>query len=297
MKSCQQYTRQEWFASFGSDTGQGLSRSSVNVLQRLAGTNETLAAEDIQQVYLPLVNLILQHFHQHLAVQKKSSASTLEKVFIVGITGSVAVGKSTGARLVTELIRREEPNVELITTDHFLKPNHVLEEENLLKRKGFPESYDQTIIQRFVQDLAEQSSFSIPIYDHIAYTILPNTCQTLTRPKILVLEGVNVLQDSRFPLDYRLYFDAAENDIQVWYVQRFLTFRRQAFSQPGAYFQRFATLSDNAAIETANLLWQSINLINLHEYIAPTRTLADCIISKQRDHRISHIQLRHLFTD
>lgn len=280
------FTAKTWFKQFGGLVrGRPLNRSSMDILCRLAGTNESLSPSDIRQVYYPLATLILRAFHHHQLQNPHS-------LFIVGISGSVAVGKSTGARLLTELLRREEQSIELITSDNFLKPNTRLEVEGLLKRKGFPESYDQEAIVQFVNDIRNQKSyFTIPTYDHIAYTILPNT-QTISRPKLLILEGVNVLRDSRFPLDYRLYFDADKDHIETWYVRRFLTFRSKAFCQPGAYFERFADLTDQEATQVARDLWSTINLKNLEEHILPGRTTADCIVHKNKHHKVDSIHLK-----
>lgn len=282
------YNCKEWFSTFGPNVkNRPLSRSSMDILRRLAGTNEALSAQEIRQAYYPLARVVLDRFRQLKA------ANPTQDLFILGISGSVAVGKSTGARLLTELLRREVQSVELITSDNFLKPNHQLEAENLLKRKGFPESYDQTVINSFIEDIQQKkTNISIPTYDHIAYTILPDHPQHIPRPKILVLEGVNVLQDQRFPLDYRLYFDAKEPHIKSWYIQRFLTFRNQAFRQPGAYFERFAKLSDQEATDVAANLWETINLINLEQYILPGKNNADCIVHKNKFHKVDHIQLR-----
>lgn len=288
----QEYTRDEWWKKHNTLAKKPLNRSDIDVLRRLAGTNEILNAQEIRRIYHPLAGLIFKQFQ---AMNRPTTTTRLaaSNLYIVGISGSVAVGKSTGARVITELLRREQVSVELITTDNFLKPNHQLEKEGLLKRKGFPESYDQNIINQFLNDLGTQKpTFSIPTYDHIAYTILENRRQIIHRPAILVLEGVNVLQGNVFPLDFKVYFDAEPNTIKQWYVNRFLTFRQKAFLEPGAYFERYAKLDDKEAITVASELWDSINLVNLLEHIAPSKENAHCILHKNAKHQVHSLQQR-----
>lgn len=282
------FTRKEWVSSFGQNVPlKPLNRSDIDVLGRLAGTNEVLSSLEIKHIYYPLAGLILQQF------QQMRSQTPAKNLFILGISGSVAVGKSTGARVLTELLRREALPVELITTDNFLKPNHQLEAEGLLRRKGFPESYDQNIIQTFLSDLQQEKPvLRIPTYDHIAYTILPDAEQEIYRPALLVLEGVNVLQNKIFPLDFTLYFDAEEQAIRRWYTQRFLLFRNRAFARPGAYFERYATLTDEQATQVAHDLWDSINHVNLQTHILPSRENAQCVLFKNAHHKVEQIQLK-----
>lgn len=283
----QEYTRDEWWKLRSEQANKPLNRSATDLLRRLAGTNEVLSAQEIRRIYHPLAGLILERY------RTMTEQTPQQNLLIIGISGSVAVGKSTGARLLTELLRREQIPVELITTDNFLKPNHQLESEGLLRRKGFPESYDQSVIAAFLNDIKMQKpAFSIPTYDHIAYTILQNQRQIIHRPAILVLEGVNVLQGDIFPLDYKLYFDADPATIKQWYVNRFLTFRQKAFLEPGAYFERYATLDDQQATAVACDLWDSINLINLQENIAPSKHSADCILHKNIKHQVHLVQQR-----
>lgn len=281
------FTPQSWFSQFGHKVQhKPLNRSDVDVLRRLAGTNEVLKKKEIRQMYYPLAGLILSNYRAQI------NSRTKKTPYIIGISGSVAVGKSTGARVITELLRREALNVELITTDNFLKPNSRLEDEGLLRRKGFPESYDETVIEKFKSDLeSDKHLFTIPTYDHIAYTILPDVMQKIQRPDILVLEGVNVLQRDDFPLDFSLYFDADTQDIKTWYIKRFLSFRNNAFAKPGAYFNRFATLSDDEAVDVASDLWDKINLVNFNNYIAPSAKKADCILHKAANHSINSVHL------
>jgi len=282
------YSGQAWYTEHGHTVNQRrLTRADLDTLKRLAGTNEVISAWDIRHIYYPLAQLILKVFHH------KQMQNPTQDLFVLGISGSVAVGKSTGARVLTELLRHIAPPIALVTTDNFLKPNDQLEKEGLLQRKGFPESYDEAVITRFIEDLAEKKPIlTIPTYDHIAYTILPNRLQEIARPNIVVLEGVNVLHHPAFTLDFSLFFDAKIDDIANWYVQRFVTFQKKAFSQPGAYFQRYAKLKVTEAEQVAKHLWQTINLVNFDEHILPSSKNADCIILKHQNHRIQSIRVR-----
>jgi type I pantothenate kinase len=229
--------------------------------------------------------------------------------FIIGIGGSVAVGKSTTARVLRELLKRwpEAPKVELVTTDGFLFPNAVLKAEGLMERKGFPESYDVATLLAFLNDIkGGRPRVTAPVYSHLTYDIVPGETITVDRPDILILEGLNVLQASDLPkdgkavpfvsdfFDFSVYIDADEAALRSWYVERFMNLKDTRFRDPRSYFHNFAELSDAEAKAVAEGLWARINLVNLHENILPTRPRADLILSKDADHRVKRVALRKL---
>jgi type I pantothenate kinase len=229
--------------------------------------------------------------------------------FVIGIAGSVAVGKSTTARILKELLARwpSSPKVDLVTTDGFLYPNAVLQRDNLMDRKGFPESYDLAKLLQFLSSIkAGQPNVLAPRYSHLTYDVLPDQFQTVDRPDILIFEGINVLQSRDLPadgkivpivsdfFDFSIYIDADENMIHNWYVDRFMQLRETAFQDPDSYFNRYATISDDAALNVAEGLWTSINLKNLRQNILPTRPRADLILQKGRNHLVENVALRKL---
>jgi type I pantothenate kinase len=229
--------------------------------------------------------------------------------YIIGVGGSVAVGKSTTARVLQALLARwpNVPRVDLVTTDGFLYPNAVLEREGLMERKGFPESYDLTALLRFLSDVkAGGRPVRAPVYSHLVYDVLPNHWVETDRPDILIVEGLNVLQAGRAPkdgkaipfvsdyFDFSIYLDADEDVLQAWYVDRFLTLRGTAFRDPKSYFHRYSQLSDTAAAETATAIWNRINLLNLRENILPTRQRAELILKKGESHLVEEVALRRL---
>jgi type I pantothenate kinase len=223
--------------------------------------------------------------------------------YVIAIGGSVAVGKSTFARVLRELMARwpDHPRVELVTTDGFLHPNRVLEARGLMARKGFPESYDQRRMMRFLAELkAGHETVEAPVYSHLTYDIVPDATQTVARPDVLIFEGLNVLQFSTAPViasdffDFSVYIDAEEADIEAWYVERFLVLQRTAFQQPQSYFRRFRDLTETAARQTAAEIWRSINLVNLRENIFPTRQRASLVLRKRADHSIGEVWLRRV---
>ena len=220
---------------------------------------------------------------------------------MIGVAGSVAVGKSTTSRLLQELLGRwpHHPKVELVTTDGFLYPNRVLEERGLMERKGFPESYDRPRLIDFVaRAKGGQDHLEIPVYSHIAYDIVPDEIRLVNRPDILIVEGLNVLQAGHGGaflsdyFDFSIFVDADLEDIRTWYVERFLTLRDTAFAQSDAYFRRFAGLSDDEASRVAEDIWQRINEVNLLENILPTRERATLIMEKALDHSVRRVRLR-----
>lgn len=229
--------------------------------------------------------------------------------FVIGIAGSVAVGKSTTARILKELLARwpSSPKVDLITTDGFLYPNEVLRRENLMERKGFPESYDIGALLRFLSAIkAGQPNVKAPRYSHLTYDVLPNEFTVIDQPDILIFEGINVLQSRDLPaggrivpivsdfFDFSIYIDADEDLIHNWYVNRFMNLRKTAFRDPNSFFNRYASISEEAALSIAEGLWQNINLKNLRQNIVPTRPRADLILRKGKNHLINTVALRKL---
>jgi len=285
------FTPKEWYLKTHHMVNQKrLTQYDVNILRRLVGTNEKISEKSLRNFYYPLAEVI----HRQIIAYFKTRPSN--DMFIIGISGSVAVGKSTGARVLTELLKKKNHQIAMITTDHFLLDQPTLAERQIERRKGFPESYNEVAITQFLADLKHKASIlSIPTYDHVAYTILPHITQEFQRPQILILEGINVLQRQDFPLDFAIYFDAPVDIIEQWYVERFLSFRDNAFQQPGAYFERYASLSDAQARATAQELWREINLINLQNHIQPSQSRADCVINKKENHLIQKISLKMPF--
>ncbi|MEZ9743052.1 type I pantothenate kinase [Vibrio splendidus] len=283
---------------------------SESDLKELQGINEKLTMEEAVEIYLPLSRLLNLYvaarqnrnsvLHQFL--DKKETAPP----FIIGIAGSVAVGKSTTARLLKALLSRWEnhPKVELVTTDGFLYPNEILEEKGLMSKKGFPESYDIKALVNFVSDVkACKRNVTAPVYSHLTYNITKEV-KEVDLPDVLIIEGLNVLQSGmNYPhephrvfisdfLDFSLYVDAESDQIQQWYVNRFMKFREGAFAKPGSYFGHYTKLSDLAAKEKAEGIWQSINGLNLEQNILPTRERAHLILRKGTDHMVEEVLLR-----
>lgn len=281
-------------------------------LEKLRGLGETVSLAEVEEIYLPLSHLLSLYVE---ASQKLYGATNAflgreAKVpFIIGVAGSVAVGKSTTSRILREMLARwpSHPKVDLITTDGFLFPNAELEERGLMQRKGFPESFDLRRLRQFLADVKSgRPSAVAPVYSHIAYDILPDEKITVSRPDILIVEGLNVLQPAQLAkegteipfvsdyFDFSIYIDAATEIIKRWYVERFMSLRQTAFRQPGAYFQRYAELDDAEAEATAIDIWTRINLLNLQENILPTRARADLILHKANDHRTDRVLLRKI---
>lgn len=279
-------------------------------LLRLRGLNEPVDLREVEEVYLPLSRLL--HFYVEathglrLATSEFLGERPSRVPFVVGVAGSVAVGKSTTARILKELMSRwpHTPRVELVTTDGFLYPNAELEARGLMLRKGFPESYDRRTLLRFVADVkAGVPEVDAPQYSHLTYDRLPGL-QTIHKPNVLIVEGLNVLQPPTARadgtsaeavsdyFDFSVYVDAEVEDIREWYVRRFLKLRETAFSDPRSYFHRYAGLTDEEARRTALGIWTSINEPNLVENVEPTRERATLILSKAYDHKVTQIRLR-----
>ncbi|MBM3718974.1 MAG: type I pantothenate kinase [Actinobacteria bacterium] len=277
-------------------------------LESLRGINEQIDLDEVRAVYLPLSRLLnlyvsaTQNLHRVSATFLGAMAPKVP--YVVGIAGSVAVGKSTFARILQALLARwpEHPKVDLITTDGFLFPNKVLEDRSIMNRKGFPESYDTKSLLRFLRDVKSGSpEVHSPVYSHVVYDIVEGESIEVRQPDILILEGLNVLQvgneSNEFVSDYfdfSIYIDADEADIENWYVARFQTLRETVFRDPDSFFKMFAHLSDDEAVEVARTIWREINGKNLVENIAPTKSRASLIVAKGADHRVSGVQLRRL---
>lgn len=281
-------------------------------LIRLRGLNDQVSMAEVEEIYLPLSRLLNLYV---VATQGLHSASatflgqlTAKVPFVIGIGGSVAVGKSTTARLLQALLAQwpNHPQVDLVTTDGFLYPNRVLEQRGLLNRKGFPESYDQRALLRFMADLkAGTPEVRAPVYSHVLYDIVPDETLVVRRPDIVIVEGLNVLQTgdghpdrlrmfvSDF-FDFGIYVDAAEPDVEQWFLARFLTLRDTIFKDPNSYFHKFASLTEAEAITMAGTVWREINGKNLRENILPTRERATLILEKGPDHRVRSVRLRKL---
>ncbi|MDO3681982.1 type I pantothenate kinase [Paenibacillus ehimensis] len=281
-------------------------RITPEEFEQLKGLNDRVPFQEVEEIYLPLTRF-LDLLVENARTLHRTSASFLQNgaepvPFIIGIAGSVAVGKSTTARLLQLLLSRcsEHRNVELITTDGFLFPNRVLEERGLMKRKGFPESYDIKKLLRFIRDIkAGKPVVHAPVYSHLSYDIVPDEVETIRQPDILIVEGINVLQVGKQSqvfvsdfFDYSIYVDAKEEDIEQWYVERFRMLRETAFLNPKSYFHRFAELQGEELVATASGIWKDINAVNLHENILPTKGRAKMILEKGANHAVQRVFVR-----
>jgi type I pantothenate kinase len=303
------FSRVEW-ATLRADTPMTLTPAEVGEVRSL---NDRLDMSEVEEIYLPLSRLLSLYvaatqrlFH---AQQNFLGTEDSKVPYIIGVAGSVAVGKSTTARVLKALLARwpNTPRVDLVTTDGFLYPNAVLEREGLMERKGFPESYDLPALLRFLTEVkAGRRPVHAPVYSHLVYDVMPNKRITIEHTDILIVEGLNVLQAGPPPkdgkaipyvsdfFDFSVYLDANEDALQRWYVDRFLALRGTAFRDPKSYFHRYSKLSDQEAVATASEIWSSINLVNLHDNILPTRQRADLILTKGESHRVEEVALRRL---
>lgn len=282
-------------------------------LWRLSGLNDPIDQREAEEIYLPLSRLLAMYVAGTTALHRVTNdflgEQSARTPFVIGVAGSVAVGKSTTARVLRELLSRwpNTPRVDLVTTDGFLYPNSVLEERKLAHRKGFPESYDRRALLRFVADVKSGvPEVKAPKYDHLTYDILPDDHIVVHQPDVLIIEGLNVLQPARATedpssalavsdyFDFSIYVDAAESDILHWFTERFMAMRRTAFADPESFFHRFSSLTDSQAQAMAEGVWMSINSPNLTQNILPTRGRAHLVLRKGRDHAVQNIYLRKL---
>ena len=302
------FSRTEW-ARLRDATPLTLSEADLTELQ---GLNEQLSMREVEEVYLPLSRLLNLHVAATRELERVTDRFLGKTVapnpYILGVAGSVAVGKSTTARVLRALLARwpDHPRVDLVTTDGFLYPNRVLEQRGLMARKGFPASYDRRRLVRFVADLkAGVAEVTAPVYSHLVYDILAGEAQVVRQPDILILEGLTVLDgsdvrsvdDSLFVsdhFDFSIFVDAPEAHIKRWFLQRFRRLRETAFRDPKSYFGKYAQLSEAEAQAFAGKVWEEINGVNLRENILPTRERAHLILEKGPDHAVERVRLRRL---
>ena len=277
-------------------------------LKPLLGINEELSLDEVRTIYLPLVRLINYYIDENIrrqnVLRRFLGEQSTNVPYIISIAGSVAVGKSTSARILQSLLSHwpKQRRVDLITTDGFLHPLAYLQEQNLLHKKGFPISYNTPLLIRFLADIKSgKPNVTAPIYSHLTYDIIPDQFNVIDQPDILILEGLNVLQPNRNQanelfvsdfVDFSIYVDAEEDLLKEWYIHRFLKFCQSAFSDPNSYFKHYANLSEQEAITTAGKIWDEINGLNLKENILPTRERADLILKKGANHEVELVRLK-----
>ena len=303
------FTKAQW-SELRADEPMTLTREDISRLRTLS---DPISLEEAEEVYLPLTRLLsfyveaVQHLH---SVSTRFLEAPDQKVpFIIGVAGSVAVGKSTTARILQALLQRwpASPKVDLVTTDGFLYPNKILAERGIMERKGFPESYDRP---RFVQFLADIKSgkggVKAPVYSHLVYDVVAGEEVIVDRPDILIVEGLNILQPGELPkdgkpilfasdfIDFSVYIDADNDDLEDWFMERFFRLRETAFKDPTSFFRRFAEMSEAEAGEFGRMVWRTINLPNLLDNVLPTRGRADLILKKGKSHLIEDVQLRRV---
>ncbi len=296
-----------------------LARSTESPLTQdeiasLRGLGDALDLDEVQQVYLPLSRLLSMYVESAGRLHRQQEEfldqpQPPRTPFVIGLAGSVAVGKSTTARVLQQMLAHwpEHPQVELVTTDGFLYPNAELERRGILQRKGFPDSYDRRALLRFVVDIKSgKDEVEAPIYSHLVYDVISDEKVAVKRPDIIIVEGLNVLQPARVRddgrtgltlsdfFDFSVYVDAATDHIRSWYVERFLRLRETAFQDPASYFAKYASLSEDEAVAEAERLWDTINGPNLEQNIKPTRSRATLVLRKDLDHSVRYVRLRKL---
>ncbi|MGE0553070.1 MAG: type I pantothenate kinase [Gemmatimonadales bacterium] len=302
------FDRTEW-AALRFNTPLTLSEADLAELQ---GLNEQLSLREVVEVYLPLSRLLNLHVSASREFGRVADIflgkTTTDHPYLVGIAGSVAVGKSTTARVMRALLARwpDHPRVELVTTDGFLYPNAELERRGLMHRKGFPESYDTRRLVQFAADLKAGARATAPVYSHLIYDIVPDAAQVVERADVVILEGLNVLQgadhrsgDGDRPFvsdffDFSIYVDTPEPNVKAWFLQRFQRLRETAFRDPRSFFRRYAEMPEQEALAFADRVWEEINGINLRENIEPTKERAHLVLEKGRSHEVTGVRLRRL---